>query len=102
MTQARAGGGGAPFNLGEASATRCAVALPGGEVGHGYALGRDKRKVEIAAVLDAMMQTDAAARIDAEILAPLREERAAREREATRRAAATRVEFFTMVRGEDE
>lgn len=101
MTRGRAGGTGAAFNLGEATATRCSVRLASGEEGHGYALGRDKRKVEIAALCDALMQTDASERLTREILAPLAHERSVRETEAARRSAATKVEFFTMTRGDD-
>ncbi|MDN2568054.1 phosphonate C-P lyase system protein PhnG [Aquibium sp. A9E412] len=98
----RIGGGGAPFNFGEATATRATVKLPGGEVGHAYALGRDTRKVRIAAILDALARRpEAAATIETAILAPLRA--ALAEADARRRdeTAATRVDFFTMVRGED-
>src|ERR1700748_524834 len=41
MVRGRAGGGGAPFNLGEMTVTRCTVRLATGEIGHSYALGRD-------------------------------------------------------------
>lgn len=98
----RIGGGGAPFNFGEATVTRATVRLPSGEVGHAYALGRDKEKVRVAAIIDALHQRAEYARvIEERILAPLRT--AAGERDATRRAetAATRVDFFTLVRGED-
>lgn len=101
MTRGRAGGEGGAFNLGEATATRCTVRLASGEEGHCYTLGRVKRKAEIAALCDALMQTDAAATIRDNILAPLAAERAARKREAGRKAAATKVDFFTMTRGED-
>ena len=49
----RIGGGGAPFNTGEATVTRATVRLPSGQIGHAYALGRDKEKVRLAAILDA-------------------------------------------------
>ncbi|MBN7758349.1 phosphonate C-P lyase system protein PhnG [Nitratireductor aquimarinus] len=98
----RMGGGGAPFNFGEATVTRATVKLPGGEVGHAYALGREKMKVRVAALIDALrQQPDLEARIEEKILAPLRARRI--EADAIRRAetAATKVDFFTMVRGED-
>lgn len=100
MVRARAGGGGNPFNLGEATVTRATVRLSTGEVGHAYALGRDMEKVETAAVLDALFQRDPSA-VEAAILKPLRAE--AEAADATRRAevAATKVDFFTMVRGDD-
>ena len=101
MLRGRAGGTGQRFNLGEMTMTRCAVRLPDGRVGHGYVGGRDREHATRAALVDALMQ-DAAQRdaLDAAIIAPL--EQAAREaREmASRKAAATKVDFFTMVRGE--
>ncbi len=98
----RIGGGGAPFNVGEATVTRASVRLPTGEVGHAYALGRDGRKIRLAAIVDALLQRPAdAGLVETKILAPLQ---AMQEAEAGRRraeTAATRVDFFTMVRGED-
>ncbi|MDQ2094460.1 phosphonate C-P lyase system protein PhnG [Rhodalgimonas zhirmunskyi] len=101
MVRGRAGGTGAPFNLGEMTVTRCALRLPCGTVGHGYVQGRDKAHAERAALIDALMQTDRAGAIRAAILTPLEE--AAQTARATRaaKAAATKVDFFTMVRGED-
>ena len=102
MTRGRVGGTGAQFNLGEATAVRCSVRLSTGEVGHSYALGRDKRKAEIAALCDALLQTERAEEIRAKIIAPIEATlRDAREAKA-RKAAATKVEFFTMTRGEDD
>lgn len=100
MVRARAGGGGNPFNLGEATVTRATVRLSTGEVGHAYALGRDAAKVEVAAVLDALFQRDPAA-ITAQFLAPLAAEAEAADRTRRAEVAATKVDFFTMVRGDD-
>src|SRR5206468_4389429 len=55
----RIGGGGAPFNVGEATVTRATVRLFSGQVGHSYALGRDKRKAKLAAIADALWQDPA-------------------------------------------
>ncbi|MGF7005576.1 alpha-D-ribose 1-methylphosphonate 5-triphosphate synthase subunit PhnG [Aminobacter sp. BE322] len=98
----RIGGGGAPFNFGEATVTRATVRLPSGEIGHSYALGRDKEKARLSAIADAVWQNPARrAEVEDKILAPLRAAQV--EADATRRAetAATKVDFFTMVRGED-
>lgn len=101
MVRGRAGGTGAPFNLGEITVTRCALRLECGTVGHAYVQGRDKAHAEAAALVDALMQTDQAADIRAAVLDPLIT--AAKTRHETRasKAAATKVDFFTMVRGED-
>lgn len=102
MTRGRAGATGAPFNLGEATATRCSIRLAEGPEGHAYILGRDVEKAEIAAVCDALLQTEAASEIRARILEPLVAAAETRRAEAAARAEGTRVEFFTMVRGESE
>ncbi|MEW9837816.1 phosphonate C-P lyase system protein PhnG [Mesorhizobium marinum] len=98
----RIGGGGAPFNTGEATVTRATVQLPSGQVGHAYALGRDKEKVRLAAILDAAWcAPETRATVEDGIVAPLLALQA--EADSRRRAegAATKVDFFTMVRGED-
>src|SRR4028118_337616 len=56
MARGRQGGDGAPFNLGEMTVTRCTVGLGSAAVGHAYGAGRDARKAELAAVLDAALQ----------------------------------------------
>lgn len=100
MVEGRAGGTGRRFNLGEATVTRCVIRLPDGTIGFSYALGRDTAKAQDAAVVDALLQQEAGQgplRDAVEALA-LRQEAA--RIEASRKAAATKVEFFTMVRGE--
>ena len=101
MVRGRAGAVGAAFNLGEMTVTRCAVRLPSGVVGHGYVQGRDKDAARRVAVLDALCEDGQAGAIEAAILQPLRGEAAARRDARAARAAATRVEFFTMVRGDN-
>ena len=59
MVRGRAGGGGAPFNLGEMTVTRCTVRLEDGLVGHAYVAGRDEEQAELAAVADALLQDPA-------------------------------------------
>jgi alpha-D-ribose 1-methylphosphonate 5-triphosphate synthase subunit PhnG len=98
----RIGGGGAPFNFGEATVTRATVRLPGGEVGHAYALGRDKEKAKLSAIADALLQDPARrAEIEEKIIAPLKAAQAGADGKRSAETAATKVEFFTMVRGED-
>ncbi len=100
MLRGRAGAVGAAFNLGEMTVTRCSLRLAGGAVGHGYVQGRDKAGARAAALVDALMQTEAAARVEAAVLAPLRAEETARKAARADRAAATKVDFFTMSRGQ--
>ncbi len=97
MVRGRAGGDGAPFNLGEMTVTRCTVRLDQGTVGHAHAAGRDHAQAELAAVIDALMQDEAwHERLEAQVIAPLEAAQAERRAETARRAAATKVEFFTM------
>ena len=102
MLRGRVGGGGAPFNFGEATVTRATVRLPGGAIGHSYALGRDKQKARLAAIADALWQDPAErADVEAKVLEPLRAAAAAADAKRRAETAATKVDFFTLVRGED-
>ncbi|MBT8154012.1 phosphonate C-P lyase system protein PhnG [Epibacterium ulvae] len=101
MVRGRMGGTGAPFNLGEMTVTRCAVSLDGGAVGHGYVQGRDKHHAEIAAKVDALMQGEMADVVERSILTPLRDTQTATKTARAAKAAATKVDFFTLARGED-
>jgi alpha-D-ribose 1-methylphosphonate 5-triphosphate synthase subunit PhnG len=100
MVRGRAGGGGTPFNLGEASVSRATVRLATGEIGHGYCLGRDLDKARLIAVFDALFQRDPAT-VEAKILAPLRAAGTAADLKRKQETAATKVNFFTMVRGDN-
>ncbi len=101
MVQGRAGATGAPFNLGEMTVTRCALTLATGEVGHAYIQGRNKDDAEAVAMMDALMQTENAATLQVQVLDVLAQEQADRRAARAGKAAATKVDFFTMVRGED-
>lgn len=101
MLRGRAGGTGAPFNFGEMTVTRCALRLSSGEVGHGYVQGRDKRHAQRAAMVDALMQTAQAGALREAVLEPLAFEAEATRQTKAAKAGATKVDFFTMVRGED-
>lgn len=101
MVRGRTGGVGKAFNLGEMTVTRCALRLGSGEVGHGYVQGRDKTKARLAALCDALMQTGRAEEVEAQVLLPLRRQMAEARQARASRAAATKVDFFTLVRGED-
>src|SRR5690242_6947578 len=101
MVRGRIGGDGAPFNLGEATVSRAAVRLATGEVGFGYTLGRDREKARMIALCDALVQSDEFADdIETRVIAPLRAAMLVRHSARAAEAAATRVDFYTMVRGE--
>ncbi len=104
MLRGRAGGTGQPFNLGEMTVTRAAVMLeaPRAGVGFGHVVGRASRHAELAALFDALLQ-DETIRTGplARLLTTI--EQAGNQRRGRRAAdvAATRVDFTTMVRGDD-
>ena len=101
MLRGRVGGDGAAFNLGEATVSRAALRLASGEVGFGYTLGRDRTKARLIALCDALLQSAGhAAAIETQVIAPLRAELQARRLEKARQTAATKVDFYTLVRGE--
>ena len=102
MVRGRAGGTGSAFNTGEMSATRCAVQLEGGEVGIAYVAGRSARHAELAAAFDALLQQpELWETLEETVIAPLETDQRARREESRANAARSRVEFFTMVRGQD-
>ena len=101
MVRGRIGGDGAPFNLGEATVSRAAVRLATGEVGFGYTLGRDRQKARMIALCDALAQSNEFAEaLEARVLSPLRAAMTAERDGKARETAATRVDFYTLVRGE--
>lgn len=102
MVRGRVGGTGAAFNLGEMTVTRASVRLGSGEVGHAWVQGRDKDHAVRAAAVDALMQTDRADDLAAQVLRPLEEDARTRRRVRAAKAAGTKVDFFTMVRGDDK
>jgi alpha-D-ribose 1-methylphosphonate 5-triphosphate synthase subunit PhnG len=103
MLRGRIGGDGSSFNVGEATVTRAAVRLDTGETGFSYVLGGDGRKARLAALCDALWQSPAhRAAIDAHVIQALRAEQVKMRARRHAQTAATRVDFFTLVRGENE
>jgi alpha-D-ribose 1-methylphosphonate 5-triphosphate synthase subunit PhnG len=102
MIRGRAGGTGARFNLGEMTMTRAAVRLASGTTGFGYVAGRATRHAELAAVFDALLQEPAHRQeLERRLIAPLESAEQARLQAIAAKAAATKVAFFTVARGED-
>lgn len=101
MLRGRMGGDGAAFNLGEATVTRAVVELAGGNRGYGQVLGRKLKLARLAAIADALWQIEAQrAVVEREVLAPIRARVARQKAIASAQTAATRVDFFTLVRGD--
>lgn len=123
MARGRIGNTGHAFNVGEVLVTRCVVALNGeGEsralhqetererghhqdqslLGYAWVTGEKARHAEIAALLDALWLREAYAGLMDEHVAPLLMQRRMHKEDAEASAVAkTKVDFFTMVRGED-
>lgn len=105
MVRGRMGGTGQPFNLGEMTLTRCVVQIAdetGGAIaGFGYVAGRSHRHAVLAALCDALLQHPTwAAIVQANLLQPLQALAEERHKTQTQEAEATRVNFFTLQRGE--
>jgi alpha-D-ribose 1-methylphosphonate 5-triphosphate synthase subunit PhnG len=97
MVRGRMGGGGDPFNMGEMTVTRCTIRTDAGVIGHAWIAGRNAGHAELAAAVDAGMQDKALApALQEAVLDPLDAEEAARRAAIAARAAATRVDFFTL------
>jgi alpha-D-ribose 1-methylphosphonate 5-triphosphate synthase subunit PhnG len=101
MLRARVGGTGNPFNLGEASVARCAVRLGDGPLGVGYVLGRDKRRAEMVAIFDALLQDPVHYdTLHTQFIGGLARTQAQARQSQQQKVADSKVEFFTFVRGE--
>jgi alpha-D-ribose 1-methylphosphonate 5-triphosphate synthase subunit PhnG len=100
MVRGRMGGDGGAFNLGEMTVTRCSVTLASGAVGHAMTPGRDAAHARNAALVDALL-ADGHAALLTSIIDPLLQAEAARREACAAASAATRVDFFTVARGED-
>ena len=125
MVQGRSGGTGARFNLGEMTITRCALTLSLANfphaaasnssasaaepalsemdpVGIAYVQGRTAKHAEYAAIADALLQSPHwHEQVTCAVLAPLQSARRTRLAQQAEALAQTRVDFFTMDRGEN-
>lgn len=101
LVRGRMGGTGAAFNVGEMSVTRCVVRLADGRTGYSYLAGRDKPRAELAALADAHLRGPQQQHWLAQLIEPLAQAQARRRAEKDAETAASKVEFFTLVRGED-
>lgn len=96
--QARMGGTGERFFAGDATLTRAAVRLTDGTLGYSWVLGRDKQHAERCAL---MQQTRHFQNLSETLIAPLDADRMARIAARQAEVNASRVDFFTMVRGDN-
>lgn len=100
--QARMGGTGERFFAGDATLTRAAIRLHSGTLGYSYVLGRDKAHAERCAVIDALLQEPQHFQTLMEtLISPLEADRAARLAARQAEVNTSRVDFFTLVRGDN-
>jgi alpha-D-ribose 1-methylphosphonate 5-triphosphate synthase subunit PhnG len=104
MVRARIGGGGVRFNLGEATVSRATVLLHGeplaaDAVGTCYVLGTELEHARLAAIFDGLL-ADAGLRerVLAEVIEPLEQTQAERDRIGRAEARSTLVDFFSVAR----
>lgn len=101
MVRGRMGGTGGAFNFGEVTVTRAVVSLETGETGFAYSLGRDAKKAELAAVVHALWKTGRREEIDRTVITPLERDIDQARTKIREEVEPTKVDFFTLVRGDD-
>ena len=99
MVRGRTGGTGEAFNIGEMTVTRASIRFDRGTIGHDYIAGRKPERAQRIALVDALFQENAA--LAAAALPSLEAAITGKRDDRARKAAATKVDFFTLVRGED-
>jgi alpha-D-ribose 1-methylphosphonate 5-triphosphate synthase subunit PhnG len=101
--QARMGATGKRFVVGDATVTRAVVRLNDGTLGYSYLLGRDKAHAERCALMDALLQqTETGELLQEKIITPLAASREEQRQLRAREIASSKVDFFTLVRGDNE
>jgi len=99
--QGRMGGTGKRFVMGDMTVTRAVVQLDSGVYGYSYVAGRDKAHAELCAIIDALLQVNGMDELlHKSLIAPLAATQQERREQRAREVAASRVDFFTLVRGE--
>lgn len=100
--QARMGATGKRFVMGDATVTRAVVQLSDGTLGYSYLLGRDKVHAERCALLDALLQQPETRQLlEEKIITPLAAWRDEQRQLRAREIASSKVDFFTLVRGDN-
>ena len=100
MTNGRIHSTGQPFHLGEVSLTRCVLKDDLGHLGYGHILGRNKAQSRAIAIFDLALQRSDSTDQALELLTAWSAEIEEIDAMEAERVEDTRVDFFTMVRGE--
>lgn len=101
MVQAKADGSNSRFNLGELTVSKCILEIKGKYIGTGWVMGSNHRHAELAALFDGLLQDPAHHDRLMETLMPrLEEKQRIKTKALIKEASDTKVEFFTLKRGE--
>lgn len=99
--QGRMGGTGKRFVMGDMTVTRAVIQMGSGVYGYSYVSGRNKPHAELCAVIDALLQMQGMDELlHKRVIAPLAALQQERRQQRAREVASSRVDFFTLVRGE--
>ncbi|MFS2225006.1 phosphonate C-P lyase system protein PhnG [Pantoea sp. B65] len=100
--QGRIGGSGKRFIVGDVTVTRAVIRLADGTCGYSYVTGRDKAHAERCALIDALLQQqETHGLLQQQLITPLAAARAEQQQLRSREIASSRVDFFTLVRGDN-
>ena len=91
---------GRPFHLGEVSLTKCVLKDDQGLLGYGHIIGRNKQQAKAIALFDLALQRNDSAEAALIRLNAWKEDVAEIDAMESETVEETRVDFFTMVRGE--
>jgi alpha-D-ribose 1-methylphosphonate 5-triphosphate synthase subunit PhnG len=101
MVQSKADGSHPGFNLGEMSVTKCVLQVQGQYLGYAVILGSDLVHAELAALFDGLLQhPDFRDDLKNSLISNLALKQKEKDRALEKETADTRVEFFTLKRGE--
>jgi len=101
MAQAKADGSNGRFNLGEITVSRCVLEVKKIYMGTSWVMGSDLRHAELAALFDGMLQDPVTRdKLTNTLIKELKIKQTVKNERLTQDASDTRVEFFTLKRGE--
>lgn len=101
MVQAKADGSKQRFNLGEAMVSRCILKVKEQYLGTSWIMGSNIKHAELAALFDALLQDpEYKKKLHTPLIEFLRKKAETKDRDLARDAVDTKVEFFTLKRGE--
>jgi alpha-D-ribose 1-methylphosphonate 5-triphosphate synthase subunit PhnG len=101
MVRGRARDSGTQFNLGEMTVTHCTLETEKGTIGTACVMGCNHRHAEMAALFDALLQESSwCSQLLETVISPIEQTYHKRKEMISKKTASTKVDFFTMIRGE--